>query len=41
MARRVAELRSWAARQARPDVALSHNSYGQIIAARWLGVAEP
>lgn len=30
---RVAALRAWA-RDTRPDVALSHNSYGQIIAAR-------
>jgi predicted glycosyltransferase len=32
---RVRELRSWA-RRARADVALSHNSYGQILAARLL-----
>jgi predicted glycosyltransferase len=32
LARRVAELRRWA-RSRRPDVALSHNSYAQIIAA--------
>src|SRR4051812_2266361 len=30
---RVRALRSWARRQ-RPDVALSHNSYAQIVAAR-------
>jgi hypothetical protein len=35
--RRVADLRSWAAR-VRPDVALSHNSYAQIVAARSLRV---
>jgi predicted glycosyltransferase len=33
MARRVMDLRRWARRNA-PDVALSHNSYGQIVAAR-------
>jgi uncharacterized protein len=33
MAGRVLGLRSWVA-AARPDVALSHNSYGQIVAAR-------
>ena len=33
--RRMTDLRSWAAR-ARPDVALSHNSYAQIVAARSL-----
>jgi predicted glycosyltransferase len=32
LARRVAELRRWA-RSRRPDVALSHNSYAQILAA--------
>lgn len=37
IAGRVAELRGWA-RSARPDVALSHNSYAQILAARSLGV---
>ena len=36
--RRVAGLRRWA-RTFRPDVALSHNSYAQILAARSLGVA--
>ena len=30
-------LRSWA-RDERPDVALSHNSYAQIVAARSLGI---
>ena len=34
---RVADLRRWA-RRARPDVALSHNSYAQILAARALRV---
>jgi hypothetical protein len=34
---RISDLRSWAART-RPDVALSHNSYGQIVAARSLGI---
>ena len=37
MARRVAELVRWA-RAAEPDVALSHNSYGQIVAAAGLGI---
>jgi len=37
MTARVLELRSWA-KQAQPDVALSHNSYGQIIAARLLRI---
>jgi predicted glycosyltransferase len=37
MVRRVLDLRSWAKRT-QPDVALSHNSYGQIIAARQLGI---
>lgn len=37
IAGRVAELRSWA-RARRPDVALSHNSYAQVLAARSLGV---
>ncbi|HSR95303.1 MAG TPA: DUF354 domain-containing protein [Solirubrobacterales bacterium] len=37
MLRRIAELTAWA-RRARPDVALSHNSYGQIVAARRLGI---
>lgn len=32
LARRVAQLRRWA-RERRPDVALSHNSYAQIVAA--------
>jgi uncharacterized protein len=35
--RRAVALRSWAMRT-RPDVALSHNSYAQIIAARRLGI---
>lgn len=34
---RVAQLRGWASEQ-RPDVAVSHNSYAQILAARSLGV---
>ncbi len=34
---RVADLRRWAGR-ARPDVALSHNSYAQIVAARSLRI---
>jgi predicted glycosyltransferase len=34
---RVRDLASWA-RGARPDVALSHNSYAQIVAARRLGI---
>lgn len=38
MLQRVLELRRWA-RAAAPDVALSHNSYGQIVAARQLGIA--
>ena len=37
MASRVAALTRWGRRQ-RPDVALSHNSYAQILAARALGV---
>lgn len=37
MAARVGALRRWA-RARRPDVALSHNSYGQIVAARSLGL---
>lgn len=37
LARRVADLRRWA-NSARPDVALSHNSYAQIVAARSLGL---
>jgi hypothetical protein len=37
MATRVRDLRRWA-RAFAPDVALSHNSYGQILAARALGV---
>jgi predicted glycosyltransferase len=35
MCERIADLRRWAAR-VRPDVALSHNSYAQIVAARSL-----
>jgi uncharacterized protein len=37
IARRVRELRAWA-RRVRPDVALSHGSYAQIVAARSLGI---
>jgi predicted glycosyltransferase len=37
MAKRVRALGQWA-RSFRPDVALSHNSYGQIVAARMLGL---
>lgn len=37
LGRRFSELRRWAA-AARPDVALSHNSYSQIVTARSLGV---
>lgn len=37
IASRVAALARWA-RDRRPDVALSHNSYAQIVAARWIGV---
>ena len=37
MARRTADCRRWARRH-RPDVALSHNSYAQLTAARMLGV---
>jgi predicted glycosyltransferase len=37
MLRRIRELGGWA-RQVRPDVALSHNSYGQIVAAKMLGI---
>lgn len=37
IARRVADLSRWA-RAVRPDVALSHNSYAQILAARSLGI---
>jgi predicted glycosyltransferase len=37
IARRVKELRAWAA-QERPDIALSHGSYAQIVAARSLGI---
>jgi predicted glycosyltransferase len=34
---RVRELAQWSRRE-RPDIALSHNSYAQICAARWTGV---
>ena len=34
---RIRELRGWACRE-RPDVALSHNSYAQIVAASTLGI---
>ncbi|MGH2964496.1 MAG: DUF354 domain-containing protein [Solirubrobacterales bacterium] len=37
MLNRIRQLASWA-RAERPDVALSHNSYGQIVAARACGV---
>ena len=37
IARRVADLRGWA-KVRRPDVALSHNSYAQIVAARSLRI---
>jgi uncharacterized protein len=37
LAKRVAGLRRWG-KEARPDVALSHNSYAQIVAARALGL---
>lgn len=37
IARRVAELRLWARRH-HPDVAVSHNSYGQILAGRLAGI---
>ncbi len=37
IARRTWDLRRWA-RAARPDVALSHNSYAQIVAARSIGI---
>jgi uncharacterized protein len=37
MVQRIADLADWA-RGTRPDVALSHNSYGQIVAARRLGI---
>jgi predicted glycosyltransferase len=38
MLERIGDLADWA-RRARPDVALSHNSYGQIVAARRLRIA--
>jgi len=37
LSERIAGLRRWAA-AAKPDVALSHNSYAQIVAARTLGI---
>src|SRR5690349_16153239 len=37
LSERISELRRWAA-GAKPDVALSHNSYAQIVAARSLGI---
>ena len=37
LGRRVTDLRRWA-RRVGPDVALSHNSYAQIVAARSLGI---
>ena len=37
LARRVADLARWA-RLRRPDVAVSHNSYAQVVAARTLGI---
>ncbi len=37
IARRIQDLRSWASRS-RPDVALSHNSYAQIVAGRSLAI---
>src|SRR5207247_3749961 len=37
MLERIRALASWARRE-RPDIALSHNSYGQIVAARLLGI---
>jgi hypothetical protein len=37
LVRRVRDLRRWA-RAAQPDVALSHNSYAQIVVARQLGI---
>jgi predicted glycosyltransferase len=37
MLERIRALASWGRRE-RPDVALSHNSYGQIVAARLLGI---
>ncbi|HEY8809372.1 MAG TPA: DUF354 domain-containing protein [Solirubrobacterales bacterium] len=37
MLQRIADLAEWA-RRTRPDIALSHNSYGQIVAARRLGI---
>jgi predicted glycosyltransferase len=37
MLQRIADLAEWA-RRTQPDIALSHNSYGQIVAARRLGI---
>jgi uncharacterized protein len=37
LSERISDLRRWAA-GAKPDVALSHNSYAQIVAARSLGI---
>lgn len=37
MLRRIADLAAWA-RRTQPEIALSHNSYGQIVAARRLGI---
>ena len=37
LGRRVRDLAAWARRE-RPDVALSHNSYAQLMAARLVGV---
>jgi uncharacterized protein len=37
LGRRAGELRAWA-RAKRPEIALSHNSYAQIVAARSLGI---
>ncbi|MGN6869068.1 MAG: DUF354 domain-containing protein [Solirubrobacteraceae bacterium] len=37
LSERISDLRRWAV-QAKPDVALSHNSYAQIVAARSLGI---
>lgn len=37
MLRRIGDLTEWARRTC-PDVALSHNSYGQVVAARRLGI---
>ena len=37
LSNRISALRAWASKR-RPDVAMSHNSYAQIVAARTLGV---